>query len=68
MSGIDELSKTESHAHISNVRCPNYCDGGRIKQEYSNIYAGWIGHRRCEFCKGTGEVTPQEAEKIEKLL
>ena len=62
------MDKDSKNGVTALVRCPNYCEDGKLRQEYSNVYAGWIGYRKCEFCKGKGVVTVKEAERIEKIL
>lgn len=49
------------------VRCPNMCLDGSVKHYPDPSKALWE-LVKCPFCKGEGDVTKEEAEKIEEKL
>jgi len=60
------MARYNDKAPVDNT-CPNMCLGGQVKY-YPNPEKALFDMRSCQFCKGKGEVTAEEAKKIEAML
>ena len=49
------------------VECPNMCISGKVKHHQSATQALY-DLVNCPYCKGEGEVTKEEAKRIDALI
>ena len=57
----------ETKQQESKVQCPNMCDDGKVRH-YPDKTIALYNMITCPYCKGKGEVTEQQARRINSML